>query len=147
MVTELDALALADTIYNILETPDIWSSKGAATVFARVSEFAPGNVAVTLILGGVISGYCETGEAKIATAPAITIIIEITIDNTGRKIKNLQNMKVTLYITSSYTLLKISAFVCTFVLSTITLSDGNTFIPPPTTTLSSSFKPLSITHN
>ena len=50
--------------YSIFSTPLISCSSGAATVAAAVSAFAPGYDAVTVMLGGATSGYCETGSAK-----------------------------------------------------------------------------------
>ena len=35
-------------------------------------------------------GYCETGSARIATSPAITMTIEMTDAKTGRSMKNFE---------------------------------------------------------
>ena len=61
---------------------------GAATVFIMVSALAPGNVAVTMMVGGVILGYCSIGNCREAANPARTIMIDKTDAKIGRVIKN-----------------------------------------------------------
>src|SRR5205085_811801 len=53
-------------------------SIGAATLFVTTSALAPGYVALTVICGGVISGYWAMGRLNIATAPASVMTIEMT---------------------------------------------------------------------
>ena len=52
-----------EVTYSIPSTPLISCSIGAATVSARVSAEAPGNAALTVIVGGAISGYCDRGSS------------------------------------------------------------------------------------
>ena len=41
---------------------------------------------VTLIVGGAISGYCSTGKDTRPITPANIIVIDITVERTGRSI-------------------------------------------------------------
>ncbi len=68
--------------------PDSCSSIGAATVFASVSAFAPGYVAVIVTVGGAMSGYCAIGSVFNATSPASIRMIAITLAKIGRRMKN-----------------------------------------------------------
>src|SRR4051794_27802127 len=43
-----------------------------------------------MICGGTIDGNCASGRPRIATSPAITVTIEITIATMGRSIKNFE---------------------------------------------------------
>src|SRR5271157_4929989 len=63
---------------------------GVATDSIMVRASAPGYVARTWISGGIISGNWEIGRVAMATAPTMTITIEITIATMGRLIKNLE---------------------------------------------------------
>ena len=59
---------------------------------------APGNTAVTRIVGGLTSGYCATGSLAKATPPSITTMTEITVAKIGRSTKNRESTVVTLLI-------------------------------------------------
>ena len=50
----------------------------------------------TSTVGGVISGYCVTGSAKIAIAPERVITTDNTVAKIGRSIKNLENKRLVL---------------------------------------------------
>jgi hypothetical protein len=47
-------------------------------------------------VGGVISGYWDTGSTPKDTTPAMTITMEMTLAKMGRSMKNLDNMIVLL---------------------------------------------------
>jgi hypothetical protein len=49
-------------------------------------------VAFTSTVGGVISGYCAIGNTPTATAPAMTITMEMTLAKMGFSMKNLEIM-------------------------------------------------------
>src|SRR5215212_5837685 len=68
-------------------TPLISSSSGVATVWAMTSAEAPGYVAVTLTVGGAISGYSETGRPNWAMPPTIRMMIDRTEAKIGRSMK------------------------------------------------------------
>src|SRR5258707_2670771 len=87
------SLALVDIMYSMLSTPFICCSRGVATDCSIVNASAPVYVAETLICGGTMSGSCATGSLDIATAPAITVRIEITMATMGRLMKNLDMTK------------------------------------------------------
>ncbi len=72
----------------MLSTPFICCSSGAATADSMVSASAPVYVPVTLICGGMISGNWAIGSARIATRPASTVTIEMTMATIGRRMKN-----------------------------------------------------------
>ncbi|MNV00479.1 hypothetical protein D3C71_906410 [compost metagenome] len=57
---------------------------GGATDRAIVSAFAPGYTAVTITVGGAISGNLVMGKLSIPTTPRMTNKTEITVANTGR---------------------------------------------------------------
>ncbi|MNI74382.1 hypothetical protein D3C73_1304640 [compost metagenome] len=59
-------------------------SSGGATDFEITSALAPGYVAITVTVGGAISGNLVIGKEVIATTPKITNSIEITVASTGR---------------------------------------------------------------
>jgi hypothetical protein len=44
-------------------------------------------MAVTLMMGGAISGYCAIGRLRRATRPARTMTIETTLAKIGRRMK------------------------------------------------------------
>ena len=71
-------------------TPFIASSSGITTLLSTVWALAPVYVAETETVGGAMSGYCVIGSETKPITPKITMIIEITVDNTGRLI-NLSN--------------------------------------------------------
>src|SRR6476659_6056150 len=70
-----------------LSTPTTCASIGCATVASTTAEFAPGYMVVTDTCGGTISGYCATGIAMKASAPAIVVITAMTIASRGRSTK------------------------------------------------------------
>src|SRR3954470_20446593 len=72
----------------MLSTPLICCSIGVATAFSTVSASAPTYVVSITISGGTMFGNCATGRPSIATAPMITMMIEITIATIGRSMKN-----------------------------------------------------------
>ena len=68
-------------------TPLISCSIGAATVSASVSADAPGYMAVTAIVGGAMSGYCDSGSSGSANAPIRVMNTAMTPAKIGRSIK------------------------------------------------------------
>src|SRR3954464_14727039 len=76
----------------MFSTPLTCCSIGAATVSATVSELAPGKIADTSTVGGVISGYCAIGSVQTAMPPAKVITIESTEAKIGRSIKKRENI-------------------------------------------------------
>src|SRR3954463_2075750 len=68
------------------------SSMGVVTLCSTTWALAPGNVAVTCTVGGLICGYCEIGRPWKARAPASTITIDSTAAKIGRSMKNTENM-------------------------------------------------------
>ena len=79
-------------MYIMPSTPFTCCSIGTPTVSATVRASAPGYMAVTITVGGVMSGYCDTGSDEYVSAPARTIAMAMTIENMGRLMKNLENM-------------------------------------------------------
>src|SRR5262249_36108579 len=80
--------ALMEYMYSMLSTPLICCSIGVATDWSRVTASAPGYVAVTWIWGSAILGNCALGRLRMATAPTMTMTIEITMATMGRSMKN-----------------------------------------------------------
>src|SRR5690606_33833005 len=58
------------------------------TVFSSVCADAPGYVALIVIAGGAIAGYCDTGSVVTESAPASMMMIAITHAKIGRSMKN-----------------------------------------------------------
>src|SRR6266853_3648644 len=79
-------------MYNIPSTPTTCCSIGAATVSATTWALAPGYLAVTWTVGGVISGYSATGRRAAAMAPSRMMTMEITQARTGRSMKKRASM-------------------------------------------------------
>src|SRR4051794_15496627 len=75
-----------------LSTPTTCASIGCATVASTTAELAPGYIVVTETCGGTMSGYCATGIAMKARAPAIVVITAITIASRGRSTKIADSM-------------------------------------------------------
>src|SRR5580704_9312698 len=73
----------------MLSAPLICCSIGVATDCSMVCASAPTKVASTATSGGTMLGNWATGSAAIATAPMITVRIEITTATIGRLMKNL----------------------------------------------------------
>src|SRR5690242_18727095 len=71
----------------MLSTPFICCSSGVATDCSIVTASAPVYVVETMICGGMMSGNCATGSARIATSPPSTVMMAITIATIGRSIK------------------------------------------------------------
>src|SRR5689334_19144878 len=59
------------------------------TVSSSVRAEAPGKIAVTVIAGGAMAGYCDTGSFRIERTPAIMMMIASTHAKIGRSMKNL----------------------------------------------------------
>ncbi len=81
----------------MFSTPMTSCSIGAATVSATTVALAPGYVAFTSTVGGVISGNWATGNTPTATAPAMTITMDITLAKIGCSMKNLEIILGPLY--------------------------------------------------
>src|SRR2546430_367154 len=81
------SLALVDCMYSMSSTPFICCSSGVATDCSTVTASAPVKVPLTMIWGGMIDGYCATGRLRIASRPAGTVMIEMTIATMGRPVK------------------------------------------------------------
>ena len=79
-------------MYIISSTPFTCCSSGTAMVRATVSASAPGYVAITRTVGGVMSGYWATGSVLIVSTPASSITTARTMEKIGRSMKNLENM-------------------------------------------------------
>ena len=84
--------------YIMPSTPLTCCSMGTPTVSATVCASAPGYIADTITVGGVMSGYCATGRLLYVSAPASTIATAMTIANIGRSIKNFENMMYIIYM-------------------------------------------------
>ena len=72
----------------MLSTPLTCCSIGVATACSTSTALAPVNVVVIWMRGGVISGYWAIGRPFRATAPTMTMTIEMTIATIGRRTKN-----------------------------------------------------------
>lgn len=70
----------------MFSTPLMASSRGITTLLSVVCALAPVYVALTLTVGGAMSGYCSIGNDTKPITPNITMRIEITVDSTGRLI-------------------------------------------------------------
>src|SRR5204862_801406 len=88
---------LCDDMYSMPSTPTTCCSIGAATVSATTWALAPGYLAVTWTVGGVISGYSATGRRAAAMAPSRTMTRDITQARTGRSTKIRASMIVFLF--------------------------------------------------
>src|SRR5690554_2111863 len=88
-ICSIPASELVDSIKIMSSTPLISCSNGAATASATTCALAPGYIADTTTCGGATSGYISMGKVRIATIPTKTIITEMTDENNGRSIKNL----------------------------------------------------------
>ena len=77
----------------MFSTPLICSSRGAITLFSTVWAFAPVYDVLTCTVGGAMSGYWVTGMDTRPRIPKMTIMMEITVESTGRLI-NLSNFIV-----------------------------------------------------
>src|ERR1044071_3957292 len=60
---------------------------GAATVWEMGSALAPGYTVEMVIVGGEMSGYCETGSDCEAMTPASVMRIATTLAQIGRSMK------------------------------------------------------------
>ena len=79
-----------ELIYIIPSTPFTCCSIGIPTVWAIVSALAPGYIAVTCTVGGVIEGYWSIGSTKSDTPPATRSNNDSTVAKMGRSMKNLE---------------------------------------------------------
>src|SRR5688500_7504627 len=87
-----------DFIYIMPSTALIASSSGTAIESAISLGLAPWYIARTTTLGGTTSGYSTAGRSGMAISPAAKIIIERTMANIGRSMKNLEkSMTVPLF--------------------------------------------------
>src|SRR5882672_8779627 len=73
-------------------TPLTCCSIGSATVSITVLALAPGYRVVTCTVGGTTSGYCATASRNRQTPPIRTIRIAMTLERTGRSMKNFEIM-------------------------------------------------------
>src|SRR5258708_25412152 len=73
-------------------TPLTCCSIGSATVSITVLADAPGYRVVTCTVGGTTSGYCATARLNNDTPPIRIIRIAMTLESTGRSIKNFEIM-------------------------------------------------------
>ena len=64
-------------------TPLTCCSIGAAIDCSMVAASAPGKVVDTTIVGGVISGKRATGRPESDTAPAMVMMIAMTVEKIG----------------------------------------------------------------
>ena len=71
----------------MFSTPLISCSSGAATVSATVSADAPEYAALMAIVGGAISGYCDSESCGYANAPIRVMMTAMTDANIGRSMK------------------------------------------------------------
>jgi hypothetical protein len=62
-------------------------SRGVVTALVHTSALAPVYFAVTITLGGTISGNCVTGKVNRASTPNKVIKMEITSESMGLRIK------------------------------------------------------------
>lgn len=81
-----------ELMYIIPSTPFTDSSMGTPTVSATVCASAPGYVALTETVGGVISGYCATGRVLTVMTPTSIISTASTVAKMSRSMKNLENI-------------------------------------------------------
>src|ERR1700736_1393108 len=73
-------------------TPLTCCSIGSATVSITVLAEARGYRVVTCTVGGTTSGYCATASRNRHTPPIRTIRIAMTLERTGRSMKNFEIM-------------------------------------------------------
>src|SRR5215813_5249742 len=78
-------------------TPLTCCSIGRATVSITAFADAPGYRVVTCTVGGTTSGYCATARLYSDTPPIRIISMAMTLDRTGRSIKNLEIMSRLLF--------------------------------------------------
>src|SRR5882757_1377517 len=78
-------------------TPLTCCSIGSATVSITVLALAPGYRVVTCTVGGTTSGYCATARLNSATPPIRIIRIAMTLERTGRSMKNFEIMRSVLF--------------------------------------------------
>src|SRR6266850_5129458 len=69
-----------------------WRSSGVATAEAMVSGLAPGNEALTDMLGNSTGGSGETGRKKYASAPAMPSASVSSVVATGRWMKGVERL-------------------------------------------------------
>ncbi len=81
-------------MYIMPSTPLTCCSMGTPMVSATVAASAPGYMADTITVGGVMSGYWAMGRLLNVSTPASTIATAMTMENMGRCMKNLENMAV-----------------------------------------------------
>src|SRR3954469_13913398 len=84
-------------MYSMPSTPLTCCSIGRATVSITVLALAPGYRVVTCTVGGTTSGYCATARLNSATPPIRIIRIAMTLERTGRSMKNFEIMHPVLF--------------------------------------------------
>ena len=85
-------LVAVDTMYIMFSTPFMASSSGTMTLFCTVAALAPVYVALTLIVGGAISGNCSIGRLTREITPTRSMATEMTPDRMGLSMKVLMFM-------------------------------------------------------
>src|SRR6266550_4413493 len=71
----------------MFSTPLTCCSIGVATVSDTTFAFAPGQLAVTWMVGGAISGYCAMGSVESAMTPTKVMTMLMTPAKIGRSMK------------------------------------------------------------
>src|SRR3954454_21594111 len=84
-------------MYSMSSTPLTCCSIGSATVSITVLALAPGYRVVTCTVGGTTSGYCATARRNRQTPPIRIIRIAMTLERTGRSMKNVEIMTRSLF--------------------------------------------------
>src|ERR1700682_2738753 len=88
-------LVPCDELDDIDEMPamvDSWRSMMPATEAAMVSALAPGNVAVTAIVGKSTFGSAETGNSRKPNTPKAMIDAVMSVVMTGRRIHSSESV-------------------------------------------------------
>src|SRR5262245_37253778 len=131
----------------MLSTPLICCSMGVATDASIVWASAPVYVALTWISGGAMFGYSDVGRARMVTAPAITMMIEITIATMGRLMKNFA-MRAQFVLPPGWAGAGVGAVGgAASGERTVTVAPSRTFWRPSTTTRSPALTPSSMIHS
>src|SRR5215510_9657846 len=89
------AVVPCDELDDIEETPamvESWRSMMPATEAAIVSALAPGNVAVTAMVGKSTLGRADTGRRRNPNTPKAMIVAVISVVMTGRRIQSSESV-------------------------------------------------------
>ena len=73
-----------DVMYVMSSTPFMASSSGVTTLLSTVSALAPVYVALTMMVGGAMSGYCSMGRLASPMMPTSTMSTDIAPERMGR---------------------------------------------------------------